>query len=75
MGVSVIVPLVACAPLHAPLAVQDAAFVDDQVSVVPEPTVISDGDSEMFTVGAGGGFTVRVAELLPAPPVPVQLRV
>ena len=33
VGISLAVPEVFCAPLHAPLALQEVAFVEDQVSV------------------------------------------
>lgn len=74
-GVTVSVPLVACAPLHAPLAVHDAALVDDHVSVLLEPRIMVAGETETVTVGAAGALTVRVAEAPPLPPLPVQVKV
>ena len=72
-GVTDSLPLVDSAPDQLPLAVHDVALVDDQVSVELAPSVIDVGSKEMLTVGAAGAFTVRVAELLPVPPAPVQL--
>jgi hypothetical protein len=74
LGVTVAVPLVAFVPLHAPLAVQEVAFVLDHVRVDDCPSVIDVGLSETVTVGAGG-FTVSVVEATLAPPVPEQLNV
>jgi hypothetical protein len=68
------VPLVASAPLHVPLAVQDVASVDDQVTVALWPTVIEVGDTAIVTVGRGGGaVTVKVAVAFALPPAPVQV--
>ena len=47
------VPLVAFAPDHALLALQDAAFVLDQVSVADCPKTTVAGLAEMVTVGVG----------------------
>jgi hypothetical protein len=74
-GVTDSVPLIACAPLHAPLAVHDVALVDDHVSVALDPSVMLDGETEIVTVGAEGAFTVSVAEALPVPPLPVHVNV
>ena len=52
--VSVAVPLVVFVPLHAPLAVQLVAFVDDHVRVDDCPLVTVVGFAESETVGAGG---------------------
>ncbi len=70
-------PLGDLLPDHPPLAEQDVAFVDDQVSVaesfalIVEELVLSD------TVGIGGGGgvdpTVTVTDFDVVPPVPVQL--
>ncbi len=46
-------PEVALLPDHAPLAVQLAASVDDQLSVVAEPLAIDDDAVVSVTVGAG----------------------
>ena len=51
-GLSACVPRVACAPLQAPLAVQEVASVEDQVSVALAPTVMVVGATEIVTVGA-----------------------
>jgi hypothetical protein len=67
------VPLVASAPLHAPLAVQDVALVDDHVTVALCPTVIEVGATAMVTVGATGAVTVKVAVAFAIPPKPVQV--
>jgi hypothetical protein len=75
VGVSAAVPLTASAPLHAPLAVHDVALVDDQVRVALDPRMIGRGETEIVTVGAAGAFTVSVAEALPVPPLPVQVKV
>lgn len=72
VGVSVTLPLVALLPLHASLAVQESALVDDQVSVALAPSVIVAGATEMVTVGVGA-FTVSVAVLAALPPAPVQV--
>jgi hypothetical protein len=49
------VPLVACDPVHAPLAVQDVVFVDDHVNVLLDPLLTVAGLAEKFTVGAVAG--------------------
>ena len=68
------VPLVACAPDHAPEAVQLVAFEVLHVSVEPLPLVTEAGFAERLTVGAGvPAVTVTVADLLAVPPLPVQL--
>jgi hypothetical protein len=61
-------------PLHAPLAVQEVAFEEDQLNVVGCPTKTLVGEAEMFTVGVGL-VTVKAAEELALPPAPVQVRV
>jgi hypothetical protein len=73
-GVTDSLPLVDSEPDQLPLPVHDVALVEDQVSVELAPSVIEVGLNEMLTVGAGAGLTVRVAELLPVPPAPVQLK-
>jgi hypothetical protein len=50
-GVSAAVPLVGSAPLHAPLAVHEVAFVDDHVSVVLPPSVMLVGLAVIVTAG------------------------
>lgn len=76
MGVSVVVPLVDCVPLHAPLAVHEVAFVDDHVSVEFAPSVMVAGLAAIVTVGAGGALlTVTVADAFALPPLPVHVSV
>jgi hypothetical protein len=75
VGVSVAVPLVAWVPLHAPLAVQDVAFVEDQVRVAVAPRTIEVGLTDIVTVGTGGALTDTVANALALPPLPLQVRV
>jgi hypothetical protein len=68
-------PLVLWVPLHAPLAVQDVALVELQVSVALPPSLIVVGETEIVTVAAAGAFTVTVADALALPPLPVQVSV
>ena len=70
------VPETAFVPLQPPDAVQDVAFVDDQVNVLLPPLATEVGDADNETVGAGVGF-VTVMEVLAwrVPPAPVQLSV
>ena len=68
-------PLVALAPLQPPEAVHPVALVLLQLSVEDAPLVIEAGAAERVTVGAEvDGDTTTVADLLPAPPAPVQVR-
>ena len=65
-------------PNQAPEAVQESAFVDDQVSV-EDPLFVTDGGlATSDTVGTGGGGgvenTVTVAVALALPPELVQVR-
>ena len=53
-------PLVGLAPVPPPLAVQEVAFVEDQVSVEAAPVVTEVGLAVSVSVGAGGGITVTV---------------
>jgi hypothetical protein len=64
-------PEVALPPDHAPEAVQEAALVDDQVSVDDPPLTTVVGFAASDTVGAGG-VTVTVTEAFAVPPSPVQ---
>ena len=73
VGVSVAVPLVGSVPLHAPLAVQAVALVEDQVSVALPPSVMVAGSTARVTVGAGAALTVKVAVPFTLPPAPVQV--
>ena len=67
-------PEVALGPTpHAPEEAQDAAFVEDQVSVDDPPLATDGGVAARDTVVAGGD-TVTVAGALAAPPDPVQER-
>jgi hypothetical protein len=74
VGVTVSVPLVGCVPLQAPLAVQDVAFVEDQVSVALCPSASEAGLIESVTLGAAA-LTVNVADALALPPAPLQVSV
>ena len=67
-------PLADFAPVHAPLAVQLVASVDDHVSVVELPMMTVDAPGVTVAVGAAGGaFTATVAAELAVPPVPVHV--
>jgi hypothetical protein len=70
------VPLVVSVPVQPPPAVQDVAFVLDQVRVELLPDEIDVGLADSVTVGAGAAETVTVA-LADAlvPPAPVQVSV
>ncbi len=48
-------PELGSAPDQAPEAVQDVAFVEDQVSVEEPPLTTDDGFAEIDTVSGGGG--------------------
>jgi hypothetical protein len=65
-------PDVAFDPVHAPLAVQLVASVEDQVSIDEPPVAILVGFADMVTVGATGAVTATVVDWLPSPPVPVH---
>ena len=65
-------PLTALLPLHAPDAMQDVAFVADQVSVELVPLATELGAALIETVGAGE-FTVTVAACAALPPGPVHV--
>jgi len=71
-------PLGALLPDQAPEAVQEVAFVEDQVSVDDPPLATEVGFAASDTVGTGGGGgvpdTVTVADALALPPEPAQLR-
>jgi len=66
-GVTLSVPLIASAPVQPPLAVQDVAFVLDQVRVELPPEEMVVGLADSVTVGAAG-FTVTVAVWVAAAP-------
>jgi hypothetical protein len=72
LGVILKVPLVASLPLHAPLAVHDVAFVEDQFKVALPPEAMLDGFAESLTVGAAVSAIANATVLLTEPPPPVQ---
>jgi len=57
VGETLFVPLAASAPVHPPLAVQEEAFVLDQVKLVAPPEEIDALPAFNVAVGAGGGAT------------------
>ena len=61
-------------PLHAPEAVQEVAWVEDQVKVEPLPLVTLVGFALMETLG-GVADTVTVADCDAEPPGPVHVSV
>jgi len=63
----------ALVPDQPPEAVQESAFVEDQVSVEDPPFETDGGSAASDTVGAGGN-TVTVTVALALPPEPVQVR-
>jgi hypothetical protein len=67
-------PLVASLPLQPPEAVQELAFVDDQVSVDAAPLLTVVGFPVSVTVGVGV-VTVTVTDCEALPPVPLQVNV
>ena len=71
-------PEVALAPDHAPEAVQEVAFVEDQVRVEDAPFATDIGFAVSDTVGTGGGGgvlgTETCADALLPPPEPEQVR-
>lgn len=66
-------PPVALVPDQAPDAVQEVAFVADQVSMELLPLATVLGAVDKVTVGAAV-FTDTVADWVALPPLPVQLR-
>ena len=60
VGVTASELLTALVPLHAPLALQDVALVEDQVRVEEDPELILEGVAVMDTVGWGVGGGVGV---------------
>jgi hypothetical protein len=54
------VPAISWLPLHAPLAVQLVALVDDHVSVLDPPLAMLVGLAAKVTVGTGATVTVTV---------------
>lgn len=67
-------PLTALLPVQPWEAVQEVAFVEDQVSVEAAPLVTVVGLAASETVGAGE-VTDTVAVWVALPPVPVQTSV
>ncbi len=61
-------PAVARVPLQAPLAVQEVAWVEDQVSVVAAPLVTLPTAAVRVTLGGGAGVPP-----LPPPPQPARI--
>ena len=74
VGVTPSVPLIASAPVQPPLAVQEVAFVLDQVRVELPPEEMVVGLADSVTVGAGATVTVVLAGDV-VPPAPVQVSV
>jgi hypothetical protein len=66
-------PEVGLVPDQAPEAVQESAFVEDQVRIEDPPLAIDGGFAASDTAGAGGN-TVTVTAALALPPGPVQVR-
>ena len=66
-------PEVVLAPDQPPEAVQEVAFVEDQVSVEDAPFATEVGFAVSDTVGPAAA-TVTVADALALPPEPVQVR-
>ncbi|MDB6161608.1 MAG: hypothetical protein JWO04_5314, partial [Gammaproteobacteria bacterium] len=58
VGVTAWEPIAAWLPLQAPLAVQEAAWVLDHISVADWPAVIEVGLTDMVPVGIGAGGAV-----------------
>jgi hypothetical protein len=68
-------PLMPCAPLHPPDAVQLVALVEPQVRVDALPLETLAGLALSDTVGAAGAETVTVADCDAEPPAPVHVSV
>ena len=67
-------PLAAFEPDQAPEAVQEVAFVLDQLNVELLPLAMELGLAARVTVGAGvGEVTETVAAWIALPPLPVQV--
>ena len=71
MPVTVALPLAAVLAVQPPVALQLAALVELHVSVEEPPLAMLAGLALSVTTGVG--TTVTVVELLPVPPLPVQL--
>jgi len=68
-------PLVALGPVQPPDAVHPVALALVQESVDAPPLVTVVGVAVRLRVGTGAELTVTVAESLPVPPGPLQVRV
>jgi hypothetical protein len=73
VGVTLRLPLVGSLPLHAPPAVHDVAFAEDQLKVALLPEIMVEGLAEKVTVGTEPEVMVKVAVLATEPPLPVQV--
>jgi hypothetical protein len=74
VGLTLSVPLVASVPVQPPLAVQEVAFVLDQVNIELAPDAMVVGFADRVAVGIGAIVTVALAGAL-VPPTPVQVNV
>lgn len=72
-GVTDCVPDSALLPVHASLAVHDAAPDDDQFRVEEAPTRKVVGDAVRVSVGGGGGVTDTLTVLETDPPGPLHV--
>jgi hypothetical protein len=68
-------PLVSLLPDQPPEAVQPVAFVEDQLSVEPEPLFTVAGFALRVTVGFAGADTLTVTDRVALPPGPLQVSV
>lgn len=68
-------PLASRTPVHPPLPVQDAAFVDDHARVEMPPGASDSGLAVSVSVGIGGGFAVTMTLCEIVPPLPAQVSV
>ena len=68
-------PDAAFVPVQPPDAIQDVAFVDDQVNTDVPPLAIEDGLALKVRVGNGGVVTLTIADFVVVPPAPVQAKV
>jgi hypothetical protein len=75
VGETVSEPLTVCVPLQLPDAEQLLALVELHVSVEDWPAVIDVGVAVRVTAGVDAVVTVTLADAVPNPPAPVQVRV
>jgi hypothetical protein len=75
VGVTVSDPFIACAPLQLPDAEQLVAFVELHMRTEDWPAVIDIGVAVRLTVGINAEETTTLADAVPDPPAPVQVRV